>query len=461
MTSFQQADDTSVVEAALSFLDEFEFDAGGVNASAVVSSPQRPQELAPTLPRALAIAAASEPPSNKEKRRLRAEKKRLLRKAGVYSDPNRSRNEQTREVAFLREQMEKLQLDLQVLQRQRKNKKKKKKKESGAQALIAPHPATTERPSLWQEQATRQRRRREQAECDNVRLKLAVERQRKVADSLGVLVRKRTRQVVGYFGYDNNECAALINQCCVEHPSIDVSNFCGDVGDFWELFFRLDGAYRDMDAVFAANGLAGMSIPSQDVHMREGVDGKYLEFFTYKDLPFGLQDTAQASWEYFRGAEKHMAYGNLYEKSAKNLDDPFTVIEEFTKEVYSNNSRADVKMRQVVRRYVEADRDVVIRVSHAAPIEVKNKMLRGLTHNVRGFAVTKRSPASTPRCELTQLQLCTQIALEVNDGATYDPKNVRALTNFLIVHGVKNTLVNREYIENALADRALRRKMST
>ncbi|KAJ8527382.1 hypothetical protein ON010_g14881 [Phytophthora cinnamomi] len=201
-----------------------------------------------------------------------------------------------------------------------------------------------------------------------------------------------------------------------------------------------------------------------DVHMREGVDGKYLEFSTYKDLPFGLQDTAQASWEYFKGAEKHMAYGHLYEKMAKvrggevvktGLYEPYTVIEEFTKEVYSNSSRADVKMRQVVRRYVEEDRDVVIRVSHAAPIEVKNKMLRGLTHNVRGFAVAKRSPASTPKQELTQLQLCTQIALELNDG--YDPQNVRALTNFLIAHGLKNTVVNCEYIENALADNALSR----
>jgi hypothetical protein len=142
----------------------------------------------------------------------------------------------------------------------------------------------------------------------------------------------------------------------------------------------------------------------------------------------------------------------------QNLDEPYTVIEEFTKEVYSNNSRADVKMRQVVRRYVEADRDVVIRVSHAAPIQVKNKMLRGLTHNVRGFAVTRRSPASTPDHELTQLQLCTQIALELKEGATCDPKNVQALNSFLIVHGLKNTIVNREYIENALVDRALRRR---
>ncbi|KAL3673794.1 hypothetical protein V7S43_001486 [Phytophthora oleae] len=443
MASFQQ-DDTSVLEAALSFVDEFDFDADGASISTSITPSQPCQNIMLDPSNSLDIAVPAKPPpplSKEEKRRLRAEKKRLMRKSGIYSDPNRARNEQTREIAFLRDQMEKLQLDLKVLQQKHKKPK---------QTLISMHPDVTQSPSLWQEQAMRQRRRKEQVECDNVRLKLAVERQRKVTNTLGALVRKRTRQL-------NNECAALINQCCVSHRTIDVSDFCGDVEDFRELFYHLDGAYRDVDSIFVANGLASRSIPIQDIHMREGVDGKYLEFFTYKDLPFGLQDTAQASWEYFKGAEKHMAYGNLYEKSAKNLDDPYTVIEEFKKEVFSNNSRADVKMRQVVRRYVEADRDVVIRVSHAAPIQVKNKMLQGLTHNVRGFAVTKRSPASTPKRELTQLLLCTQIALELKDSATYDPNNVRALTNFLIVHGLKNTVVNREYIENALADRALRR----
>ncbi|KUF96906.1 hypothetical protein AM588_10006325 [Phytophthora nicotianae] len=327
MASFQQEDDTSVLEAALSFVDEFDFDADGLTDSSSVSYPQLPREVMPAPSQKLAITASTESPtslSKEEKHRLRAEKKRMLRKAGIYSDPNRARNEQTREIAFLREQLEKLQLDLQVLQKTKKN------------GIIALH-STTQRLSLWQEQAIRQRRKREQAECDNVRLKLAVERQKKMADSLGLLVRKRTRQL--------------------------------------------------------------------------------------------------------------------------NLDDPYTIIEEFTKEVYSNSSKADVKMQQVVRRYVEEDRDIVIRVSHAAPIEVKNKVLRGLTHNVRGFSVAKRSPASTPKCELTQLQLCTQIALEMKDGAAYNPKNVRALTNFLIVHGLKNTVVNREYIENILADRALKHRI--
>ncbi|KAE9037303.1 hypothetical protein PR003_g6403 [Phytophthora rubi] len=407
-TSFQE-DDEGVFEAALSFVNEFDFNTGTAISSPSQLSVQRRQEFPPTLNTESAIDDAAEPLSKEEKRRRRAEKKRLLRKAGVYSDPNRARNEQTREIAFLREQMEKLQLDLQALQA--------RKQQSGVKALVAVN-TETHRSSLWREQATRQRRRREQAECDNVRLKLAVERQRKVADSLGVLIQKRTRQL-------NNECASLINQCCVDHPAIAVLDFCGDVRDFRGLFCLLDEAYRDMDTTFAANGLATMSIPIGDVHMREDVDGKYLEFFTYKDLPFGLQDTAQVSWDYFKGAEKHMAYGNLYEKAAKNLDEPYTVIEEFRKEVYSNNSRADVKMRQVVRRYVEADRDVVVRVSHAAPIEVKNK-----------------------------------IALELKDGVTYDPKNVRALTDFLIVHGLKNTVVHCEFIENALADHALRRRIA-
>lgn len=39
--------------------------------------------------------------------------------------------------------------------------------------------------------------------------------------------------------------------------------------------------------------------------------------------------------------------------SQQNLDEPYTIIEDFTKELYSNNSRADIKVKQVMRRYVE------------------------------------------------------------------------------------------------------------
>ncbi|KAH7478886.1 uncharacterized protein KRP23_5688 [Phytophthora ramorum] len=169
MALFQGDDPDDVFKAALSFVDEFEFAPANAQVQAVTSLSVVP------LPK-------------EEKRRRRAERKRLLRQAGVYSDPNRARNEQTREIAFLREQMEKLQLNLHVLQNHKTRTKT---------TLLA---VTNSRPSLWQEQAERQRRRREEAECDNVRLRLAMERQKKVADSLGVLIRKRTRQLNNEYG---------------------------------------------------------------------------------------------------------------------------------------------------------------------------------------------------------------------------------------------------------------------
>ncbi|GMF17916.1 unnamed protein product [Phytophthora lilii] len=353
--------------------------------------------------------------SSEEKRRRQQEineRRRLLRRAGIYGDSNRVRNERTREIAFLRGQIEKLQLDLQLLQ-SRQAREQRGGKQTNTTALITRDSSSMH--TIWKEQAVRQRRRREETERDNVRLRLAVERQKKVASSLQGLMQKRSSQL---------------------------------------LFCRLDSAYREIDAVFAANGLATMAVFPDDVHVRDS--GKYLEFFTYKDLPFDLQETTEAAWDHFKGVEKHLGYGSLYQKTAKNLDEPYTIIEDFSKEVYSNSLCADVKVKQVVRRYVEPDRDIVIWVSHSTPVEVKHKMLRGLSYNFRGYAITRRSPSSTAGDELTQLQLCSLISLDQDENTKYGADNARALTNFLIVHAAKNILSHRESIENSLADRALR-----
>ncbi|POM67326.1 Lysosomal beta glucosidase, partial [Phytophthora palmivora] len=345
-------------------------------------------------------------------------RKKLLRQAGIYSDPNRARNERTREIAFLREQVEKLQLDLESIQSRQATDEAGVKGCSEA-VLVARYPKS-QISSMWHEQAVRQQRRREEAERDNVRLRLAVERQRKVATSLEKLVKKRSNQLT-------NECACLMNLCCSKRQTVDVLDFCGDIRDFRGLFKRVDDAYQDMDAVFTANGLARSTISPGDVHMREGVDGKFLEFSSYKVLPYTMCASSEAVWEHFKGVEKHLGVGSIYQKAAKNLDEPFTIVEDFSIEVYSNSSRADYKTKQVVRRYVEADRDIVIWVSHATPVEVKHKLLSGLSYNFLGYAITKRSPASTADQELTQLQLCSRISLDQHSDTSNRPASARIL----------------------------------
>lgn len=132
----------------------------------------------------------------------------------------------------------------------------------------------------------------------------------------------------------------------------------------------------------------------------------------------------------------------------QDLDQPYTIIEDFTKELHSNTALADVQVKQVVRRYVEADRDIIIWVARLTPTEIKHKLLRGLTYNLRGQVVIKRSPHSTPDQEISVPQQCSLIYLDQEARFRYDPSSLHALANFLAIHAAQNQRAHRELIEN-------------
>lgn len=165
-----------------------------------------------------------------------------------------------------------------------------------------------------------------------MRLKLVLEGQIKVAKSLENLLLKRAQQqVCGIHAFRVRLRRILIHSlyCMLDcrvfffdpqtgrHfvPSGRTLDFRADAADFQELLEYLDVAYSEVDAVLAGNGLDTMKMTQQDLHMREGVNGMYLEVFSNKVMPFGLHATAEATWNYFKGSEKHR--GNLYAKAAQ------------------------------------------------------------------------------------------------------------------------------------------------
>ncbi|KAI9995938.1 hypothetical protein PInf_013116 [Phytophthora infestans] len=135
----------------------------------------------------------------------------------------------------------------------------------------------------------------------------------------------------------------------------------------------------------------------------------------------------------------------------QGLDDPCTLIADLKKEIFSNSSRADIRVKQAVRRYIEEDRDVITWTSRVVPIEIKHKLLRGLTYHMRGYAIIKRSPDSTPERELTVLQLCYLVSLKQGIETTYGHDDARTITDFMVVSLGQNMRGHREFIENALA----------
>ncbi|GMF17923.1 unnamed protein product [Phytophthora lilii] len=249
-------------------------------------------------------------------------RKRMLRKAGVYADPNRARNERKLEIAYLREKVRQLEVELQRL-----------------------HERPIRVPALTSEST-------HQETASNS------------MDSTEVQVSSRTL------------------------------DFRADAADFKELLEHLDAAYREADDVLAANGLADMEMTQQDIHMREG-------------------------------------------------------------ELFAGNSSTDVRVKQIIRRYVEADRELIVWVATIAPIEIKRKAFAGLTSHHRNYAVIKRAKASTPERELSLLQLVSHVTLDSQEGTMYDPMYIRALTDFLLSNAAGNIKADQELIENVLMDETL------
>ncbi|CEG49392.1 uncharacterized protein PHALS_07157 [Plasmopara halstedii] len=377
-----------------------------------------------------------------------------VKKPVTRGDPNRARNERKIELAYLREKATQLELELQALKLhtrfqtrsicQQSNQKQTNVKKKDAIMSVYDSVQT---PTVWKEVACRQRRRREKAERDNVRLKLILENQIRMARGLENLLQKRAKQqIIG--------CSSLSETKKAKYSQGRQLDFRADVNEFKDLLAHLDRAYREVDVVFAANGLATMETTHRDARMREGADCMYLDIFANKVMPFGMRATAQAVWSHYKGAEKHR--GNMYEgKAAKHLetpDTPETIIEDFAKEFFADSARADFHAKQVLRRYVEDDREIVIWVASVVPLEFDDQRVKGLGFRHQGYALTKRAKASTSDREFSLLQLCSLVRPEKENHSVYDPVAVRALTDFMLGTVAGNITASQELIENVLMD---------
>ncbi|KAH7481982.1 uncharacterized protein KRP23_5158 [Phytophthora ramorum] len=246
------------------------------------------------------------------------------KKPVTRGDPNRARNERKIELAFLREKVAQLELELTALQL---------------------HPRAQTR-AIRQETQKQQRETKKQGDTMSVYDPVQVPtvwKEIKMARGLESLLQKRAKQQVV-------ECSSLSQTNKSKYSQGRTLDFRADVNDFKDLLAHLDRAYREVDTVFASNGLATMESTHRDARMREGADCMYLDIYANKVMPFGMRATAQAVWDHFKGAEKHR--GNMYEgKVAKHLatpDTPDTIIEDFAKEFFADSSRADFHAKQQV-----------------------------------------------------------------------------------------------------------------
>ncbi|KAG2836416.1 hypothetical protein PC111_g5061 [Phytophthora cactorum] len=187
------------MEAALSLVDEFAGDVVGAQDPITVSAPQASQE---DCVQALVSKAQMAP------REHINERKKMLRAAGVYGNSNH--------------------IDLEELKKQQGRDKTRARSRAApsrapaaqlptAEALAAMNGPTMT--TVWENIADSQRRRRKKAECENIRLKMVIEHQQKVADNLRSLIQKRASQL-------GAECSFFADVDYTNHHVLDLR---GDV----------------------------------------------------------------------------------------------------------------------------------------------------------------------------------------------------------------------------------------
>uniref|UniRef100_K3WHC5 START domain-containing protein n=1 Tax=Globisporangium ultimum (strain ATCC 200006 / CBS 805.95 / DAOM BR144) TaxID=431595 RepID=K3WHC5_GLOUD len=305
----------------------------------------------------------------------------------------------------------------------------------------------TATPSVWETVARRQRDHRVKAERENIRLKLVLENQLKIARSLEKILNRKAsvREIEKAVGvHDEREYSSM--------PTA-VAGGPTDAEVFEELVAGLDTAYAELDAVFDKNGLAHKESSFSDAVMRSGGSGYSirLEISANEVVPFEMHATGKVTWHHLLHAKQRTPsrfYTYEFAKSAANEVADDTVLENFTLTLHAKNTSALLRVKQVLRRYVEEDRIVIVLRSVFYPMELGNEPLSGVIFRDTEYIVVKRP--RTIAGDYSLLQTCyIYTPLMGNDH----PK-AGAITDFMLRATEANISASHDMIENVLLSQA-------
>ncbi|KAF1333782.1 hypothetical protein FI667_g2418, partial [Globisporangium splendens] len=302
-------------------------------------------------------------------------------------------------------------------------------------------------PDVWERVACRQRDHRVKAERENIRLKLVLENQLKIARSLEKILNRKAsiREIEKTVGVHDER----------HYSSVPTAVAAGstDAEVFEELVTGLDTAYAELDTVFDKNGLAHRESSFSDAVMRS--DGSAysvrLEISANEVVPFEMHATGKATWHHFVHAKQRTPsrfYTYEFAKSAANEFTDDTILENFTLTLHAKNTSALLRVKQVLRRYVEEDRIVIVLRSVFYPMELGNEPLSGVIFRDTEYIVVKRPRTIAGNYSL--LQTC-YIYIPVMGN---DHPRAGAITDFMLRATEANISASHEMIENVLLSQA-------
>eukprot|EP00644_Phytophthora_capsici_P011778 jgi/Phyca11/509871/fgenesh2_kg.PHYCAscaffold_50_\ len=303
---------------------------------------------------------------------------------------------------------------------------------------------------VWTEIAARQYQERRRVELENIRLKLILEGQIKMAKSLEKMLTKRTSLRV----MESIQGKYLTS---LQHRKPTSTEEEDEAAIFARLEKELETALDEVDVVFEANGLARMEKTYADAQVRRENGTTVMEIFANKVVPFSVEATGHAVWEHFVHSMDHIPSRFVYQKQLKKTettDD--TLMESFGLElVGSRNATAAFRVRQIRRKFVQPHRVVIAWPMYSEALELSAEPTKGVRLHEKCFTVVKALPNASGR-RGALIQSCYVLRPEIYGHVADRERILTTLTDFLL-DSVSHTISSsHQMIENYLLDGALR-----
>jgi hypothetical protein len=130
------------------------------------------------------------------------------------------------------------------------------------------------------------------------------------------------------------------------------------------------------------------------------------------------------------------------------------VVDNYNMEMRANHTSAHFRASEILRRYVEKDRVVIVWRAFYEPVEFCGKPLTGVQFLEKGYIVVKRPITATGTLSL--IQTC-YFANPMFTSALVDDDNpvLGAVTDFMLNATAGNVAVSHQKVENALLKQAV------
>ncbi|ETP38655.1 hypothetical protein F442_13791 [Phytophthora nicotianae P10297] len=472
--SFLEHECNISLAAALAFLDESMDASESSNSSTTVSTPSAttqpstaadPAQLLEALDDDLGAFTASSPlpqpadamqlesaalpvqettivPASISKQLKSAKKKKKLN-----YDPNKARNERRFELACLRKEVKDLELTLEQLQSiQGDDKRSTSVKRPRVAALLRPVSSNSGMSAVWEQICAHQLERRLRVERENIHLRMMYKSQAQVAKSIERLLQKRLAL------QDTTYSEISKHTSRIEVPQGYFTD--ADQKIFEDLSKGVDTSYQQVDEVFEAHDPARTHLPTREPVVRDSVNGKYMELFDNKIMPFDMTSTGDAWWRRWHNYKGHCAHEN----GPNN-----TIVEKFGLEMKDVKTRttATFYVQQILKRHVEDGRIVIVWHAHIKPLEFEKKPATGVHYLEKGYVLIKpHITDSTPNSNeaATRVMTCYIITPHLANRKLRADARTSALTEFVLSATSANISMSNEMIENLLVDRALQKQ---